>query len=169
MSAKNSTTNNDRYFYVFLTEKRRIGDNSNHTPQHVTLVPPFFADKQAVLKVAETVASKFDPFEIKMDGRMMIGDKKDIPVILVKPNSYLQAVHVSLFDELGRHNINTGYTRFIRDEFTPHVTIKKYLPPINETQKLIFDHIAVMHKIKGTKTVVAKNMLGQSDETVARE
>ena len=96
-----------------------MGDRSNHTPQHITLVPPFLADEHVVLEVAKQVSSLFKPFEIKLNGQTMIGPKKDISVISVKPNKYLQAIHVSLFNELEKQNINTGYTRYIRDEFTP--------------------------------------------------
>lgn len=166
MSEKNnfSLSKDERYFYVFLTEKLNVGDKSNHTPQHVTLVPPFSANEKIVLAVAKLVATKSDSFEIKLDGRTMIGPKKDIPVISVRPNNYLHAIHVSLFDELEKQNINTGYTRYIRDEFTPHITIKKHLPSINETKSMIFDHIAVIHKLKNLKTVLAIYKLGKLDE-----
>ena len=158
VSEKNSKV---RYFYVFLTEKHSIGDRSKHTPQHITLVPPFLAGEHVVLEVSKHVSLQFNPFEIKLNGQTMIGPKKDISVISVKPNKYLKAIHVSLFDELEKQNINTGYTRYIRDEFTPHITIKKYLPKINETKSMVFDHIAVIHKYKDIKTVLAINKLGK--------
>jgi len=162
VNAKNNPTNNiNRYFYVFLTEVRNVGDKSNHTPQHITLVPPITADEQIVLDVAKLVTSKFRQFKIELNGRAMIGVKKDISVVLVKPNVRLQSMHVSLFDELEKRSINTGYTRYIRDEYTPHITIKKYHPDIDDDKSMIFDHIAVMHKCKATKTVLAIYKLGK--------
>jgi hypothetical protein len=38
-------TNQARYFYVFLTEDLPVGEQSKHTPQHITLIPPFVADE----------------------------------------------------------------------------------------------------------------------------
>ena len=43
----------------------------------------------------------------------------------------------------------------------PHITIKKYLPNINETKSIVFDHIAVIHKYKDIKTILAINKLGK--------
>jgi hypothetical protein len=156
VNVKNKPTNSiNRYFYVFLTEARNVGAKSSHTPQHITLVPPITADEQIVLDVAKLIALRFRQFKIELNGRAIIGDNKDIPVVLVKPNTQLQSVHVSLFDELEKRNINTGYTRFIRQEYTPHISIKKYLPDIDENKSMVFDHIAVIHKHKATKTVLA--------------
>ncbi len=165
VNVKNSTAkNNVRYFYVFLTEKCSVGVISNHTAQHITLVPPITADEQIVLDVAKSVASRFRQFKIRLNGRTMIGPKKDISVIDIRPNRHLKALHVTLFDELEKQNINIGYTRYARDEYTPHITIKNYLPAISETKSILFDHIAVIHKYKNVKTVLAKCMLAESNE-----
>ena len=91
----------------------------------------------------------------------MIGPKKNILVISIEPNKYLQAVHEALFDGLDKQYINTGYTRYVRGEFTPHITLKKYHPIINENKSMIFDHIAVIHKYKDIKTILAINKLGK--------
>lgn len=155
----------DRYFYVFLTEKLDVGYISNHTPQHITLVPPFCGDEKTVLKVAKNTASQYTPFNIRLIGRTNIGDEANISVILVVPNEKLHQLHIALFDELESHGINTGYTRYIRDEFTPHITLKKYLPKIDETQTLKVDHIAVFHKHKNIKKIIAKYSLGARGES----
>jgi 2'-5' RNA ligase len=154
----------DRYFYVFLTQNLNVGYKSNHTPQHLTLVPPFCAQEQTVLQVAKNVARTSKPFKIYLTSRVMIGDNQDIAVVKVKPDNNLQAIHLELFNELEKRNIDTGYARFIKDEYTPHITIKKYLPKINEFQIVTFDHIAVMHKYKNIKTIIAKYKLGSVNE-----
>lgn len=156
VNARNSFDSNkdEKYFYVYLTEDLEEESASKHTPQHITLVPPFEAKRQDVLDVAKETASEYSPFEVETGEHTMFGTEKDISVILIKPNQILQSMHMSLLDRLKSKNININYQHFIRDEFTPHITIKSFHPEVIENKALIIGHIAVMHKLKGVKTVL---------------
>jgi 2'-5' RNA ligase len=161
VNAENNLNKDEKYFYVYLTENLEEDSAFKHTPQHITLVPPFEAKRQDVLGVAKEAASEYRPFEVETGGHTMFGVEKDINVILIKPNQILQSMHMSLLNKLKERNININYQHFIRDEFTPHVTIKSFHPEINESKTLAIGHIAVMHKLKGVKTVLKIESLGQ--------
>ena len=66
MSEKNSGSSCNRYYYAYLTERSEVGESSKHTPQHITLFPPFVAYQIDAFEVAEKVASEFDPFDIEL-------------------------------------------------------------------------------------------------------
>lgn len=160
VSAKNN--NGERYYYAFLTEERSVGDESKRTPQHITLIPPFIADKKDVIEVAAQTALEYDPFNIEAGERAMFGPEKDIPVIIIKPNELLHAIHMALLKKLEDRNIAIQPNRFIGDGFIPHIALKPYHPDLDETRPITVDHIAVMHKYKSVKTVLAKNVLGKT-------
>ena len=162
MSAKNNNDDNERYYYAFLTEKREVGESSRHTPQHITLFPPFIADKGNVLEMAEEAAIEFDPFGVETGERAMFGPENDIPVIVLKPSRLLHSIHTALLNKLELRNVSIQPNRFIGDGYIPHIALKPYHPELDETQPITVDHIAVMRKYKNTKTVMAKYALGRS-------
>jgi 2'-5' RNA ligase len=166
VNEKNNFTDNknERYFYVVLTEDLNVGHQSKHTPQHITLVPPFNADRKIVINITKEVANKFDLFDVKLGKNEFFGSKKDIPVILIKQNNELNRLHINLIKILKEKNIdiNKMYQgHFINNTFTPHVTIKKFHPRLAQTKPIKVDHLAVIHKNKNIKTVIAKFMLGE--------
>jgi 2'-5' RNA ligase len=161
VSAKNNIDTGERYYYAFLTENCEVGEESKHTPQHITLIPPFMAEVEEALEVAEAAALEFSPFNIDLGDHAMFGPNKDIPVIVIKPNAILQALHMALLSELEVRDIKIPSNRFLRVGFTPHISLKSYHPVPDETQPINVDHIAVMHKFKNIKTVLAKNVLGR--------
>jgi 2'-5' RNA ligase len=169
VSAKNNFSDNgERYYYAFLTEERNAGHESKHTPQHITLIPPFNAKKEDVLAVAKETAADFNPFEIETGEHTMFGPEKNIPVIEIKPNQILHAIHLALLARLEARDIIIKEGKFIGDDYVPHIALKKFHPRLEETRPILVDHIAVMHKFKNIKTVIVKNTLGINDEAAAR-
>ncbi|HUC96330.1 MAG TPA: 2'-5' RNA ligase family protein [Candidatus Saccharimonadales bacterium] len=159
MSEKNNSDNGERYFYVFLTENREVGEVSKHTPQHITLIPPFAAGRSDVVNVASETASEFSPFRIETGEKETFGPKRDISVILIKPSEILTAIHVSLLKKLNDRDIVINLDEFIGENYTPHIAIKPSQPDLEGAQPILFDHIAVIQKNKNIKTVIAKNAL----------
>ena len=162
VSEKNSDSS-IRYYYAYLTEDRTVGRESKHTPQHITLFPPFIADnKENVLEIAADTASEFSPFVVEADGHSMFGPEKDIPVILIKPDDILRSVHLALLNKIEQKNIPIQPNQFIGEGYVPHISMKFYHPKLDETRSITIDHIAVMHKDRDVKTVIAKYILGRS-------
>lgn len=162
MSAKNNNDGDERYYYAFLTEEREVGESSRHTPQHTTLFPPFIADKGDVLEIAEETAIEFDPFDVETGERAMFGPENDIPVIVLKSSRLLHSMHMALLNKLELRSVSIQPNRFIGDGYIPHIALKPYHPELDETQPITIDHIAVIHKYKNIKTVMAKYVLGRS-------
>lgn len=162
MSEKNKTNSGHRYFYVLLTEEREVGDASKHTPQHITLIPPFEANRKDVLDVAMEVASLFGSFEVETDGHYRFGPRKNIHVVLIQPNDTLNSIHTILLEKLAFRNITFENDNFIGERFTPHIAIKSFHPELDEAKPIKMTFIAVMDKYKNIKTVISKNSLGGS-------
>jgi len=171
VSAKNNNRDFvERFFYVILTCSEKVGFESKHTPQHITLLPPFPTEPRqtgSVMQVASRVANMFTPFDITLAGNDNFGPNKNIPVILVKTNVLLHKVHNLLIKELKSVGLNIyDYysNEFLGYGFTPHVTIKKIHPVVDKSKPITVGHIAVMRKYKNTKTVVAKYNFGNGNE-----
>ena len=162
VSEKNNKDCNGRYYYAFLTEKREVGDSSTHTPQHITLFPPFIADQKDVLEIADEVAAEFDPIEVSPGEHAMFGPENNIPVILIKPSRLLSSMHIALSKKLEQKNILIPSNDFIDEDYTPHIALKPYQQKLDENKPINIDHVAVMHKCKNIKTIMAKYTLGKS-------
>jgi hypothetical protein len=67
-------------------------------------------------------------------------------------------------DELERRGINITHLKHVRDEYVPHITIKPSHPALEEGQRLVIDHIAVMQKSEKARTVLAKEPLRAMNE-----
>jgi 2'-5' RNA ligase len=158
VNAKNNIID-ARYFYVCLIENLDVGHESKHTPQHITLIPPFIIEEQVALSVAKDVAEKLKPFNILLGKRDWFGPKKDIEVLLIKPNQSLNNIHLALIKSLKTRGVDiyTLYAgQFINNGFTPHITIKKFHPVIDKSKPLKVNHIAVIRKDKNVKSIIAK-------------
>lgn len=167
MSEKKNKNDKTRYFYVFLTEDLQVSEQSKHTPQHITLIPPFIAEEQDVLEVAKETIVDFNPFDVELGGQAMFGPNKDIPVILIQPNEILNMLHMALTNRLKNRQIDIYKiykNQFTDDQFTPHITLKKLYPEPDTSRPITVDHIAVIKKAKNIKTILAKEKLGRSSE-----
>jgi len=160
VSEKSNGSSCNRYYYAYLTEQFEVGQSSKHTPQHITLFPPFVAYQLDVLEVAEKVASEFDPFHVELGERAMFGPENNIPVAIIKPNESINLIHRALFQELERRNISIPPNQYIGDGYVPHVAIKPNHAKLDETKPLNIEHIAVVRKCDDIKTVMAKYALG---------
>lgn len=156
----NRNKKNDRYFYVILTKDSAIGEALKHTPQHITLIPPFEADEKDVLRVASKVASKHTRFEVETDGHILFGPRKNIPIVMIQPHESLKSIHLDLLNELALKNIVFQKDNFVGDGFTPHIAIKPFHSELDEIRPIPIDYIAVLHKVKDIKTIIAKYNLG---------
>lgn len=162
MSEKNSRSSCNRYYYAYLTEQSEVGESSIHTPQHITLFPPFVAYQIDAFEVAEKVASEFDPFDIELGKHAMFGPENNIPVALIRPNESLNLVHRALLKELKLRNISVPLNRYIGDGYSPHIAIKQRHIELDESKPMNIDHIAVVRKCNEVKTVMAKYALGEA-------
>ena len=162
MSVRNNVPNKaERYYYAYLTEKRDAGYQSIHTPQHITLIPPFIAGRSEALQTAGHVAEKLKPFYINLGEMALFGPQNDIPVIIVEPCESIQELHGSLLGALAERHIEINGPEFIGQNYIPHISVKKFHYQLVTDKPLIVDHIAVMHKYKNLKTVLAKYRLGE--------
>ena len=168
VSERNNSNSCERYFYVLLTQNDDVGEESKHTPQHITYVQPFSGKQMDVLEIAEETAKEYDSFDVEHSEPKMFGPDKDTPVITIKPSSLLSAIHVALLDRLINRGIVIPPSQFIRDGYTPHISLKSFHPILDESKAIHVDHIAVMRKYNNIKTVLAKNALGKSNEKATR-
>ncbi len=151
----------ERLYLAYLTEPREIGESSPHSPQHLTLVPPFMSDARTVIGAVQTVKSTFRQFPVKVAERTQIGPDRGIAVYTIRPTQILAALHRALLDELEDRGVDMTHLKYVRDEYVPHITIKPRHPALQEGQRLVIDHIAVMQKTNDARTVIAKGGLEQ--------
>jgi len=154
----------ERIYIAYLTEPREVGVSSKHSPQHLTLVPTFEPNLSMAVDAVEEVQTMFDPFEVHATRQAMFGPDYDIPVYLVEPIDDLVLLHAALVTALEKRKMDLTHTRYIRDEFQPHIAIKANSPGITEGQNFLVDHLAVMGKGENVRTVLAKMVLGKSND-----
>ena len=162
MSEKSNSDPCNRYYYAYLTEEREIGESSKHTPQHITLFPPFVAYQSDAFDIAKDVASQFDSINVELGNHAMFGPEGDISVVLIKPNETLSLVHMALIKEIEQRKISIPSNHYIGEFYVPHIALKSYHPELDETKLITIDNIAVMRKCKEVKTVMAKYALSRA-------
>ena len=155
------TADPERIYLAYLTESREIGESTPHSPQHLTLVPPFEPKPQIAIEAVQATKNHFRQFPIRISERTNFGPDRDIPVYIVQPINILAALHNTLMDELQLRGIDTASLKYTRDNYQPHISIKPGQDKLEMGQKLVIDHIAVMQKSQKARTVLAKEELEQ--------
>ncbi|HXY17968.1 MAG TPA: 2'-5' RNA ligase family protein [Candidatus Nitrosopolaris sp.] len=159
MNGKNKL---DEYIYLaYLTEPREVGESTKRSPQHLTLVPPFRFGiplselKEAVHEVAEGTST----FQIKVAKEAKFGPNHNINVFLVEPADVVKMLHFQLMYKLQSAGVSLP-TNYVYDAFVPHIRIRPvHKTNLAEGQLLNVDHLAIMHKNKGYRTLLAKEEL----------
>ena len=148
-----------RLYLAYLTEPREIGESTPHSPQHLTLVPPFLAEPNFVIESAQAVGRNVKQFPARIGEIALLGPKKDLEVYTVEPLQLLNLLHNFLMDELERREVDTSHMKHIRDEYRPHITVKPRHQRLQKDNRLTIDHIAVMEKADDTRILLAKEEL----------
>lgn len=151
----------ERIYLAYLTEPREVGESSQRSPQHLTLVPPFEPNPQVAIETVHATRKFFRRFPIQVAEITNFGPNQDIPVYTLRPVNILVALHNVLMDELEHRGIDTEHLKYTRDDYHPHIFIKPHHDRLEEGQRLVVDHIAVMQKSKYARTVLAKEYLEQ--------
>ena len=151
----------ERIYLAYLTEPREVGESSAHSPQHLTLVPPFESEPQTAIEAVQATKGYFKQFPIQVAEITHFGFNQDIPIYTIRPINILAALHNALMDELERRGVDTAPLKYIRDDYHPHISIKPAHAKLQDGQKFVVDHIAVMQKSKRARTVLAKEQLAQ--------
>lgn len=152
----------DEYAYLaYLTESRQVGESTKRSPQHMTLVPPF-PFNISLVKIQEAVhevAADTRTFQVKVAEEAKFGPMQRIDVRIIRPVNVVKALHYQLMYSLASRGINLS-DRFVYDGFMPHITIKpSHTTDLTKGQILTVDHIAIMHKDKGHRTLLAREEL----------
>lgn len=157
-----SEQNNHEYAYLaYLTERREIGERTKRSPQHLTLVPPFSFNVPLLKlrKAVREVATEIKSFDAKIDKQDRFGPSHNITVLLVKPVDVIKALHYQLMYSLEARGVNLP-TKFVFENFVPHITTKPaHTTSLSRGQIINIDHIAIMHKDKGFRTLLAREEL----------
>ena len=157
MSAKN----NEYIYLAFLTEPRQVGEKTKRSPQHLTLVPPFPAiSPLSKLKTAvKEVAAETKPVKAKIAKEARWGPRRNIDVFLVEPVDVIAMLHYQLMHKLESIGISVP-TNYVREAFLPHIRVRPaHTTEFKKGQMIDIDHIAIMHKDKGYRTMLAKEEL----------
>ncbi len=145
------------WYIAYLTEKWAVGTRKSRNPQHLTLVPPFEASLEVVLRTVSVVAAEFAPFSSKVGEQSHFGHNRSINVFLVEPSQKLSDLHNRLMDLLAINGVDVIKLRHTRTSFHPHVTIKpSHVSHLRTGQSLKVDHIAVIQKDKNDRIVITK-------------
>lgn len=159
MSARNKP---DEYAYLaYLTEPRGVGESTKRSPQHLTLVPPFPFDVslQDLRNAVREVASETRSFDVKVGKEAKFGPSRNIDVLLVEPADVVRMLHFQLMYKLESAGVELP-TKYVYDAFLPHITIKpSHTTKLKKGQLLSIDHIAIMYKDKGHRTLLAREEL----------
>lgn len=151
----------ERIYLAYLTEPREVGESTPHSPQHLTLVPPFEPKPQIAIEAVRATKDFFRQFPVQVAEKTNFGPDQDIPVYIIRPKNILAALHNALMDELEQRGIDTAPLKFTRKNYQPHITIKPSHSKLEKGQRLVVDHIAVMQKGSKARTLRALERLEQ--------
>lgn len=152
------------YLYLaFLTEPREVSASTPHSPQHLTLVPPFQSALEPVLEaIREVKGTSFrQKFPVRVGEQLRLGPKQEIAAYSIQPPNIVAAFHGALVESLEKRGIDMSRVNHIRDDYLPHITIKPSHPALEPGQPLNINHIAVMEKTDKSRTMLAQEYLGQ--------
>ena len=161
-----SGKNNEFIYLAFLTEPRNVGESTKRSPQHLTLVPPFPNDISVseIKKVVSDVATQTAAFNIHVSGEARLGPNHNINVRLVEPVDTVRVLHSNLMYKLESLGA-TLPAKYVHKDFLPHITIKPaHSTNLHTDQVITVDHIAIMHKDRGHRTLLARQELRGEDE-----
>jgi 2'-5' RNA ligase len=149
-------------YLAWLAEPVADGERRPRAPLHLTLVPPFAGDEEAVLESVRSTASGRPPVAVQVAGDARLGPRRDVPVLLVAPHEGLRALHEALMDALAAGGVDLGHARHVRAGFTPHVSLPRRHAgpaPFAPGDPLVADHVALLRRGDGT-VVVGRVPLG---------
>ena len=149
-------------YLAWLAEPVADGERRARAPLHLTLVPPFAGDDDAVLDAVGAAVAGRPPVAVAAAGAARFGPRRDVPVVLVSPHDGLRVLHEALMDALGGAGVDLAHARHIRDGFTPHVSLRRRdpgPPPFAAGDALVVDHVALLRRGDGT-VVVGRTPLG---------
>lgn len=154
--------NRSEYVYLaYLTEPREIGKSTKRSPQHLTLVPPFQFDNplSELRDVVHEVAADTRAIPVKVARESKLGPNRSIDVRLIEPVDAVRALHRQLMYKLESKGVLLP-TKYVYDAFLPHITLKPaHTTDLQSGQILTINHIAIMHKSKDLRTLLAKEEL----------
>lgn len=153
--------NLERLYFAYLTEHREVGQSTPHSPQHLTLVPPFLADRSKAIQAAESVSHNLKQFPIRVGGSANFGENHETKVYLVEPVQIVRMLHNFLLDELQARDVDLNRINFIRDDYVPHITKKERHQPLQKGQRMVIDHIGLMLKTDKERTLIHREDLRQ--------
>lgn len=156
MSAKNKL--NEYLYLAYLTEPRRVGESTKRSPQHLTLVPPFSYDLpvSALRDAVHDVAAETAPFDIKVTAEAKFGPDRNIDVRLLEPADVVRALHSRLMNRLELSGVKLP-AKYVYKDFVPHISVKPaHSSQLAEGEIFKLDHIAIMHKDKALRTLLAR-------------
>ena len=158
----NGPSKTSEYVYLaYLTEPREVGESTKRSPQHLTLVPPFPFDTPLpmIKEAVDEVAAEAKPIQAVVDKEARFGATRNIIVRLIKPAGVIRALHFQLMYSLQSRGV-TVPSKFVYETYLPHVTIKPvHQAGLAKNQRLTINHIAIMHKDKGHRTMLYKKEL----------
>ncbi|MGE3139564.1 MAG: 2'-5' RNA ligase family protein [Thermoleophilia bacterium] len=126
-------------------------------PLHLTLVPPFAGDEDAVAEAMHAVATTSAPVTSAVTGRARFGPRGDVPVLLVAPDTGLRALHDLCMTEMQERGIDLSHARHVRDAYKPHVSVRRPHPDGPEPGDLLrIDHVALLRRGAGGTVVVGR-------------
>lgn len=154
-------------YLAYLTEDREVGESTKRSPQHLTLVPPFPFDL-SLAKVQEAVhevAADTKPFQVKVANEVKFGSNYMVTVRIIEPAGIVRALHYQLMYSLHSRGIPLP-SKFVYETYSPHITVKPAHPTeLSTGQIMTIDHIAIMHKDKGYRTLLAREELSGEETT----
>jgi 2'-5' RNA ligase len=158
-----SAKNNEYIYLAFLTEPRRVGEATKRSPQHLTLVPPFPNDVPVleIKKAVHDVAAQTAPFDIKISGEAKFGPQQNIDVRLVEPADVIRMLHSLLMYKLEAIGVSLP-AKYVHKDYVPHISVKPtHANQLSPEEVFTLDHVAIMHKDSGRRTLLAKEDLGE--------
>lgn len=157
-----SGKSNPEYFYIaYLTEKRQVGESTKRSPQHLTLVPPFKNEGQIanLKKAIHEVTADIRAFQVKVGREAKFGPSRNIDVRLIEPVKVVRMLHYQLMYKLESLGV-TLPAKYVYESYVPHIAVKPaHTSKLSKGQMLSVDHLALLHKSKGHRTLVAKEEL----------
>lgn len=149
-------------YLAWLAEPVADGERRPRAPLHLTLVPPFAGDEDAVLAAVRAAAAGRAPVGVEAAGTARFGPRRDVPVVLVAPHEGLRDLHEALLAAAAAAGVDLAHARHVRDGFTPHVSVRRRdagPPAIAPGDPLVIDHVALLRRGDGT-VVVGRAPLG---------
>ncbi len=148
------------YMVAFLLDSKLPNGSFMRWPLHITIVPWFEIDDPSnAIEVFNKVCIAHKPFSVLVGEPTYLGPRQTIDVNIIEKSHPLDSLHRDLIDDLETAQVRFKSSKYIGDNYQPHITKKSYArvqPGYHlKIKSLYFLEAPVANKLSRLKKVIS--------------